>query len=174
MAELYFWKPWCTSLNPSNLPVWVPEHSTIAYFDHGIVYGYLKEHNDKIFKTGKREDDYFTHYAMVYNRKVWRGKSYGGTMTAHGIRVRAKMFYDSLLPMLVDEASLPVPPPSDVERELARYKVLLGRLVDLILLWMESWFPRVGIVWSCWEDYPLVLREAMTLLGRGGEDKGDD
>jgi len=169
MADLYFWKPTSRPLVAHRLPIRMPKHASLIYTNHGIVYAYLEKHNDKIFETSHPEDSYFTYYSMAYNGKLWLGKSYGGVVTAHGIRRRAKKFYDILLPVLYDEAALPAPPPDELQLELAQTRDAANRLVDLILSWISSTFPRMGIVFSSWHDYPLVLREAMALLNRGGE-----
>lgn len=153
------------------------ELGTTTFTPWGIVYACMKPADDKAFKgtPAHPELGYFTHYAIVRNGRLWRTKSWGGAMTPRSITLRSNEFARRVARLDVDEArESPVPPTKKDEQRAARLESALNSLVDLVLYFIEHTFPRMGMVWSCWEDYPLQLRDAMALLGRKGGNAGID
>lgn len=140
-----------------------------AFTKCGMVYVGAIRHEDKIFASKNDELNYFTHYAMLHNGKLWRCKSWGGGFGPNALRYRAYKFARDVLRLTQDEANaLPVSPSKQAELDIARLRDGLQRLVDLVLSLINTTLPRVGIVWSSREDYPLALRNALALLNKGG------
>jgi len=178
----YFWEPWSVKFRPGlsrsnvmalgkmSMDLSDISLESITFTEHGIVYSQAVKHNDRIFMGNEEAKNYFTHYAMIYNGRLWRGKSWGGALTPKGASTRARKFARAVVAEAVDEANEePAPPKHGQELEVAMLRTTLAKLVDLCKAWIESSFPRMGIVWSSREDYPIALREAMWLLeNRGG------
>jgi hypothetical protein len=137
---------------------------------HGIVYCGAILHDERLLKSEKVANlNYFTHYAMMHNGRLWRGKSWSGDFESNSIQWRAAKFARDVMRLTQDEANAqPVSPSKQAELEIERLRDGLQRLVDLVLSLMQTTLPRVGIVWSSRKDYPLALRNALKLLDRGG------
>ncbi len=181
---IYFWK---TRSSLINRPLsWLNvesngrrdadiERSAVTFTKHGIVYSYAKKHNDRIFASETEDLNYFTYYYMVYNGRLWKGKSWGGTLGGAAVNGRSKRFAEDAVRLALEETNEEPAPPSINsvnERDLAQLREVANGLIELILSWISSTFPRMGIVWSCWEDYPVALRDAMTLLDKQGGEQG--
>jgi len=147
----------------------------ITLTQYGIVYSSMAKHNERLLMSDRRERlNYNTHYVIIVNGMMWRGKSWGGAMSHAGMRLRSHEFSRRVMRLVPDEATvLPVSPNAEMKRELHRTRMALSGLVKLCLTWISSTFPRIGLVWSSPDDYPAALREAVALLERTGGEADD-
>jgi hypothetical protein len=151
------------------------EKKRTVFTKHGVVFVAAIRHDDKIFASKNDDLNYFTHYAMIHNGKLWRCKSWGGGFEPKSYSFRAHKFARKVMRLAQDEANaLPVSPSKQAELEIARLRDGLQRLVDLVLSLVNATLPRVGIVWSSREDYPLALRNALALLNKGGDTRKEE
>jgi len=154
------------------------EHEATCFTKHGIVYCHCRPHNDRIFASKHKELNYFTYYAMIHNGRLWRRVSWGGGFGYHALNCRARKFARDVMRATQDEANFqPVSPAKQMERELAQTREALSNLVSLVQVWMDTAFPKMGMVWSRLEDYPSALRSAMNMLertGGDGKERNDD
>jgi hypothetical protein len=151
------------------------EKKRTVFTKHGMVYIGAIKHNDRIFASKNEDLNYFTHYAMIHNGKLWRAKSWGGGFEPKSYASRGHKFARDVMRLAQDEAnSQPVSPSKLAELEIVRLKDGLQRLVDYVYSLMQSALPRLGIVWSSQEDYPLAMRNALKLLENGGVKKGKE
>jgi hypothetical protein len=180
---IHWWKPTRRSLRVCN-------ERTIfnnGYFDediekkrtvftkYGMVFIAAIKHNDRIFASSNEDLNYFTHYAMIHNGKLWRCRSWGGGFEPKSYTFRAYKFARMVMRLAQDEANAqPVSPSKQAELEIVRLKDGLQRLVDYVFSLMQSALPRIGIVWSSPDDYPLALRNALRLLESGGDTRKED
>ena len=181
--SIYWWKPRRRSLRTSSESTVFNngyyeqdvDHKITVFTKHGIVYAGAIRHEDRIFASKNDDLNYFTHYAMVHNGKLWRNRSWGGGFGSKALRKRAIKFARDVMRLSQDEANTqPVSPSKQAELEIARLRDGLQRLVDYVLSLVDTAIPRIGIVWSSREDYPLALRNALALLNKGGgKRKGD-
>jgi len=172
--KVYFWKTKSTVLDKTTVlfDSGPREHEAATFTQYGIVYSHAKRHNDRIFTSKKNDElNYFVHYIMIHKGRMWHGKSWAGTLSRAGINGKANRFAEDAARIANEEGrEYPTAPriPTATELDLAQTQDALNRLVELVLTWINSTFPRIGMVWSCWEDYPVALRDAMTLLkGQG-------
>ena len=134
---------------------------TITYSKHGIVYSFAEPHNDKVF----RKHPYYCYHSMMYDQYLWRGRSWGGNMTPQGMRTRANTFARNV-------AIMSRWPSEDVEllqtqsliNQRDKLAAALAGVIDLVLAWMNGILARVGVSWSCEEDYPPAIKTGMQLL----------
>lgn len=169
----YFWKPTSVTLRTGLTTASVMANGrgdrdtsrrtaeTITFTKYGIVYSFSEPHNDRIFK----KDPDFSYYAMVYNQQLWRGKSWGGTKAPKGRSIRAITFAKRVAIM----SRWPTEDP-----ELLQIQSLIGQrdklalalagVIDLVLAWMNGILAKVGVSWSCEEDYPPAIKTGMQLL----------
>ena len=149
------------------------ENATVAFTTHGIVYSYVRLHNDRVFSTdlvSRAYQNYFTHYHMVYRGRMWRGKSWDGEISNTALSGRSTTFANEVALLAEDMSSDELPPKRETvnERDVAiAYRALSG-LVELFESLIKSTFPRMGMVWSSKEDYPLELRTAINVLNKQG------
>ena len=146
---------------------------TVAFTTHGIVYSYARLHNDRIFKTDSKAKlyrNFFTHYHMVYKGMLWRGKSWDGEISKAALSGRSSTFANEVALLATDMGSDELPPKREEinERDIARMHDALNGLVNLFMSLIKSTFPRMGMVWSSKEDYPLELRTAINVLNKQG------
>ena len=180
---IYFWKPRSSSINTSitTLNVENVGHSnvdgitnaTVAFTTHGIVYSYARLHNDRIFSTEnirKLYQNYFTHYHIVYKGLLWRGKSWDGEISNSALNGRSITFANEVALLAKDVNGEELQPRKETinERDIARMHAALNGLVGLFISLIKSTFPRMGMVWSSKEDYPLELRTAINVLNKQG------
>lgn len=180
MSSIYWWKPysirhfrpsnWRSVFNAGRHEEEVVEHPITHFTKHGIVYSAAIPHDERLLKSKKRDYlNYYTHYAMIHNGKLWRAKSWGGGFEQKAISWRANKFARDVIRLTQDEANAqPVSPSKQAELEILRLRDCLRGLVELVLSLLETALPRVGIVWSSPDDYPAALREAIKITGKGG------
>ena len=180
MKSVYWWEPYgrktfriCNGrsiFNGGRREEEVVKYPTTHFTKHGIVYSAAIPHDERLLKSEKRDYlNYYTHYAMFHSGKLWRGKSWGGGFGSKALSRRANKFARDVMRLTQDEAdALPVSPSKQAELEILALKDCLRRLVDLVLSLVETTLPRVGIVWSSPADYPVALREALKVIGKGG------
>jgi hypothetical protein len=168
-----------SSISPKNVvaagrSIKEGELEAVTFTTYGIVYSMMIEHDERLLKSKQKTLNYFTHYSMVLDGMLWRGSSWGGTMTPDGMRLRSHEFSRRVARRASDEAKdLPVSPSTEMKRTLHRTQQTLSGLVELCLMWINTTFPRIGMVWSSPDDYPAVLREAIALLKEAGGDAGE-
>lgn len=171
MSNVYWYSPF-RKTQPDLRDVIMADMNCITLTDYGIVYSSMAEHNERLLRHHKKKElNYNTHYYIIVNGMMWRGKSWGGTMSHAGMRMRAHEFSRRVMRLVPDEATvLPVSPSIEMKRELHRTKVALSKLVELCMTWISSTFPRYGLIWSSPDDYPSALRNAIAHLEEtGGE-----
>ena len=107
---------------------------------------------------------------MVYRGLLWRGKSWDGEISNHALNGRSTIFANEVALLAKDVSGEELKPRKENinERDIARMHAALNGLVDLFMSLIKSTFPRMGMVWSSKEDYPLELRTAINVLNKQG------